>query len=463
MTAPENPNPQSGLKTGWKDRNPFAYGIACGSLVALGAVGIGAGAYLTVTQHHAPATIKAVEDKRLDLLRPLIATPTASTADNQPAAPQPPPEDLPAECQKFVSDLQALLDRATEHATALREAATSSYLANRSSEIDMDALTAKSNALKQDLADFQQTYPRIDPLISSLTPEQINQISDIKDQFGKYQRLSERFDNTLAGIDDYRDRLAGSEAYASVSATNPPPTDANDQTSADTVVSSTTTQTTTTVTSQPGSVYTDPVYYDTGYYTPTVSLWFGYSSYDPFWATSYYYPYWGYKNRYYPPPHPPGPPHNHDHGPKPPRPPGPPPGKPFPGNNPPWTQPSNPVRPKPDNQLPRPGSGSQPKPSLPTPPRNTITIPADDNNRPNPRNLPWQQSPSRPQNRPTTTDAVTPANNNTPAYVAPNRPGNATSPSPAPSSRPTPDSTRPSWQQQRPSHAYYRPYPSHIP
>jgi hypothetical protein len=400
----------------WKKRNPFAFGIICGTLIGLAVVGAVVLACRQVAVEK--PSIKTVEAKRVDLLRPLVS--------GSVTAPDAEPGNLQADCQKFIAGLQALLAQSAAHISALRSEITRAYLASRSSEIDLDSLTAKANVLKQDLADFQQAYTGIDPLISALDPDQINQVSDIKEQFTKYQRLSGRFDNTLASIAGYRNRLAESEAAPLQSiATSQSVATNNGQITNDGNAA------TTTVTSQPGYVYTNPVYYYDN--NPTISLWFGYSTYYPFWATSYYHPYWSHKHHYYPP-HPPG------HGPFPPR-------QPIPVLiNP------RPINPHPINPRPK-----------PAPPRNTITIPANDNRHPAwtrpstpANNQPatiqhpaWQQRPTQPG----------PMNNPRPAPVRPN-PSSFQTQTPRPQNiSPKPQANRPAPQQQRSTPPPSRPTP----
>jgi hypothetical protein len=322
----ETPAPPA---SSWKSKYPAVFGAVCGVTGAL-ALGAGGGVIWWSGHHAAPASpSREAEDQRIESPSPSIAAPDASSGSQDAAAPE--AEELPAACRDFVAKLEVLLGQTKVHAEDLRQAAAAAYLAGRSSEIDPEALAAKAGLLKQDLATFDETYPQIEPLISALTPDQISRIGAIKEQFAKYQRLSERFDRTLASIGNYRRQLADSENAASGTVA------AVDETAPE---AGTTTETTTmTVTSQPGSVYTDPVYYYDYYDTnPALSVWLGYS----YWPSWYYYPY--HKDRFYKrPPAPPKPDHNppHHH-------PQPNPGNLFPGNPAPAPRPpTNPSRPQP--------------------------------------------------------------------------------------------------------------------
>ncbi|MDR1304844.1 MAG: hypothetical protein LBK76_06430 [Verrucomicrobiales bacterium] len=413
----------------WKTRHPFGFGLACGALA--GAVVISGGGLLYLAGASQQATaLKTVEAQRVNLLRPLV---TGSAA----AEPAPAPADLTAECAKFVADLRALQTRADGHIADLRANLTAAYLASRASEIDFDALTAKADTLKQDLADFQETYPRIEPLINALTPGQISETSALKEQFTKYQRLSARFDNTLASIDDYRQRLADREAYASLSAATATPTGTGSGTNASLTLSGSTggdvitnvsdtttvTESVTTVTSQPGTVYTEPAYYyDT---TPTWSIWFsGGYYYDPFWRTAFWPSGPRHHRHHYPPPPPaPRPPTPHPPAPRPPTP------------RPPAIAPA-PARPQP---LPaNPPSANRPRPAFPAPPRTPANIPA--NRQPMPSiSVPAPTNPRPAPSRPTTQ----------PAAPADRRPASRPTPATAPASRPASSSSRPAPAQQQ--------------
>ncbi|MDR1191532.1 MAG: hypothetical protein LBK60_07715 [Verrucomicrobiales bacterium] len=402
----------------WKSRHPFAFGIVSGAVLGCVIIGSAALVHQTITAKQTAA----LAEKRLDLLRPLIAsanaapiTTGANAADREPAA-----APTPADCEKFLADLQDLQTRADAHLKDLRIGVTTAFLATRSSEIDLDALDTKATDLRQDLAEFRQSYPRIDSLISALTPAQIRQLGELNDQFAKYQRLSERFDNTLASLAGHYERLAEGEAYASaantpVTGTTPATVTLSGSAGGDVtaIVSATTTrtQTTTTVVSQPGSVYTDPVYYyDT---TPTISLWFGSSYYyDPFWRTSY----WPRKHHHNPLP-PRRPPHHPVvpvprppvFRPEPPRPPVPSPSAP---QRPILPSPSAP-RPQPGNRLtpalprPNPAPGNNFTPSRPMPPRTTVTIPAPADRHPRPAANAPANTPNRQPQRPALTNNPT--------------------------------------------------------
>ncbi|MDR2462984.1 MAG: hypothetical protein LBD30_04300 [Verrucomicrobiales bacterium] len=310
------------------------------------------------------AADRAVTEQHPNL--PLIASVAAASVADSASPAKPEPVDQSADCAKLIADLLALQTQTDAHLNALRAGMTTAYLATRSSEIDLDTLTVSANTVKQDLATFQQTYAQIDPLINAFTPAQIDQLGKIKEQFAGYQRLSDRLDNTLGGITEHRERLAASEAGAAA----PNHTTFSGSAGGDVTVSSTTTQTVTTITSQPGSVYTESVYYYTT--TPIISFRFGSGYYDPFWRASY----WPRHHYNRPPPRPPvAPPHR--------------PNQPPPAPN---------FKPAPNNP-PRPAI-----PNRPAPPPTRPNIPPPANNRPMPFNPPPANSrpapPQRPSNPP---------------------------------------------------------------